>query len=174
MKIVVSPLRRVAEVVALHQPCALISLLDPATPFPAAAHPVARHLRVEVHDITDPEPGWTHPEQRHMREILDFLEAWSPSTAPLLVHCYAGISRSTATAFTAACLHNPGADEEALALALREASPTATPNRRLVALADAELGRGGRMVRAIEAIGKGEPTAILWEAEPFHLPSRHV
>lgn len=174
MKIVVCPLRRVPEIVTAHQPAALISLLDPASVFPAPQHPIARHLRVEINDIVEPEPGATHPETHHVQEILGFLEAWRPDEEALLVHCYAGISRSTATAFTAACLHNPGVDEAAIALALRAASPTATPNRRLVALADAELDRGGRMVRAVEAIGKGLPTAILWEAEPFHFPARHV
>lgn len=174
MKIVVCPLRRVPEIVTTHQPAALISLLDPDSAFPQPAPPIARHLRVEINDIVEPEPGFTHPETRHVLKILDFLEAWRPDREALLVHCYAGISRSTATAFTAACLHNPGVDEAAIAMALRAASPTATPNRRLVALADAELGRGGRMVRAVEAIGKGLPTAILWEAEPFHFPARHV
>ena len=73
----------------------------------------------------------------------------------MVVHCYAGISRSTASAFTSVCALNPHRDEESIAQALRRASPTATPNIRIVSLADRLLGRQGRMVAAIETIGRG-------------------
>jgi predicted protein tyrosine phosphatase len=86
--------------------------------------------------------------------------------APLVVHCYAGVSRSTAAAFASVCALNPRSKETAIAAALRRASPTATPNSRIVALADELLGRQGRMIRAAEAIGPGIVTA---EAEPFRL-----
>ena len=66
-----------------------------------------------------------------------------------MVHCYAGISRSTAGAFVTACALNPQRDEMTIARALRDASPTATPNIRIVSLADRMLGRDGRMVAAI-------------------------
>jgi predicted protein tyrosine phosphatase len=77
-----------------------------------------------------------------------------------------GISRSTASAFAGVCAVNPARDEISIAQALRRASPTATPNIRIVSLADRLLGRDGRMVAAIEAIGRGELTA---EAAPFRL-----
>jgi predicted protein tyrosine phosphatase len=83
-----------------------------------------------------------------------------------VVHCYAGISRSTASAFASVCALNPHRDEESIAQALRRASPTATPNIRIVSLADQLLGRGGRMVAAIETIGRGE---IALEGTPFRL-----
>ena len=54
------------------------------------------------------------------------------------------------------CALNPAIPEEDVALRLRAASPTATPNPRVVALADKALRRGGRMVAAIERIGRGE------------------
>ena len=60
-------------------------------------------------------------------------------------------------------------DEEEIALALRAASPTASPNRRFIALADAELARGGRMSRAIESIGRGGTWLEIGEAKPFTL-----
>ena len=108
---------------------------------------------------------------QRMRRILDFVGAWARDE-PILIHCYAGISRSTATAYITACLHNPGVDEQEIALALRAASPSAWPNRRFVALADAELGRGGRMSRAVEHIGEGHNWYDIGEAEPFALRSR--
>jgi hypothetical protein len=57
-------------------------------------------------------------------------------------------------------------DERAIAAALRRASPTATPNSRIVAIGDHLLARRGRMVRAVEAIGTG---VVAPEARPFRL-----
>jgi predicted protein tyrosine phosphatase len=173
MAIVVCALSRVPEMLAAHKPVKLISLLDPATPFPVPrAHKPARHLQVKMHDITSDLPGHTAPNSDIARDIIAFVSDWQRD-APLLVHCYAGISRSTATAFISACLHNPNADEAEIAAAIRAASPTATPNERLVAMADAELGRSGRMTRAVASIGRGFPTwPDIEEAEPFAIPSR--
>jgi predicted protein tyrosine phosphatase len=64
------------------------------------------------------------------------------------------------------CALNPHRDEASIARALRQASPTATPNIRIVTLADKLLGRQGRMVAAIETIGRGNLTT---EAVPFGL-----
>jgi len=86
------------------------------------------------------------------------------------VHCWAGISRSTAAAYTALCAINPEASEALIATRLREASPTAYPNRLMIRLADAALGRRGRMVAAIEGIGRG---VVAGEAAPFSLPADH-
>ena len=88
----------------------------------------------------------------------------------MVVHCWAGISRSTAAAFAALCAINPGVDEELIARRLREASPTAYPNRLMIRLADAALGRRGRMVEAIEGIGRG---VVALEAVPFSLRADH-
>jgi predicted protein tyrosine phosphatase len=82
------------------------------------------------------------------------------------MHCYAGISRSTAGAYVAACLLNPQREEHAIAQELRRASPTATPNPRIVALADRALGRDGRMSAAIDRIGRG---VMAYEGDPFRL-----
>ena len=72
------------------------------------------------------------------------------------------------SAFITACVHNPKADEEEIAQSIRNASPTASPNARLVGHADALLGRGGRMSKAIEAIGRGD---VSDEARAFSIPS---
>jgi predicted protein tyrosine phosphatase len=100
-----------------------------------------------------------------MAELIAFARDWG-GRGPMVVHCWAGISRSTAAAFTALCLVNPGLPEDHIARALREASPTAYPNRLMVRLADAALARQGRMVRAVEAMGRGVPAH---EAVPFSL-----
>jgi predicted protein tyrosine phosphatase len=87
----------------------------------------------------------------------------------MVIHCYAGISRSTASAYAAACAVNPDRDEMEIAQNLRRASRTAMPNSLIVALADDILGREGRMIAAIEAIGPGD---LAMEADPFVLDVR--
>ncbi|TIX80640.1 MAG: protein tyrosine phosphatase, partial [Mesorhizobium sp.] len=85
---------------------------------------------------------------------------------PLVVHCYAGISRSTASAYIIAAALAPKRCEVELAETLRALSPTATPNPRLIAVADTLLDRNGRMIGAIQAIGRG---ADAFEGTPFEL-----
>jgi predicted protein tyrosine phosphatase len=84
----------------------------------------------------------------------------------MVVHCFAGISRSTAGAFVAACAINPDRDEREIAQAIRNASSTAQPNARIVSIADRLLKRHGRMVRAVETLG---PAEIASEGIPFRL-----
>lgn len=171
MAIIVCPLSRAPSIARDRSPSHVVSLLDPGTAFPTLAGYDERHLRLPVHDIEAEAEGLDAVDGVRMRRILDFVTGWGRDD-PILIHCYAGISRSTATAFITACAHNAHADEEEIALALRAASPTASPNRRFVALADAELGRSGRMSRAIDRIGRGPSWYEIGEAQPFTLASR--
>jgi predicted protein tyrosine phosphatase len=125
----------------------------------------ADHLILGMDDINMPMDGYVAPADEHVAKLLGFVRGWDRAT-PLVVHCYAGISRSTAGAYVAACALNPHRDELAIAQALRHASATATPNLRIVSLADRLLGRSGRMIAAIETIGPG---AVAVEAIPFRL-----
>jgi len=126
------------------------------------------HLHIDVDDITCPIDGYNHPCENHVARLMQFVKSWDRS-APMVIHCYAGISRSTASAYAAACALNPEREEIAIAQELRRASPTAMPNRLIIALADRILGRSGRMIAAIESIGPGE---IAYEADPFRLDLR--
>ncbi|MGD9815741.1 MAG: tyrosine phosphatase family protein [Hyphomonadaceae bacterium] len=173
MTILVCPLSRAPDVARAHQVSHAVSLLDPNTPFPVIKHVGTRHLCIEVHDIEHEIDGLDPLCDARIKRMLDFVGGWD-RTQPILIHCYAGISRSTATAYITACAQNPGADEEQIALALRQASPTASPNRRFIAMADAELGRSGRMTRAIERIGRGPNWYDVGEAAPFSMPSRYA
>jgi predicted protein tyrosine phosphatase len=123
------------------------------------------HLWLRLHDISAPLDGYIVPGEEHVAELLGFVRRWD-RRAPLVVHCYMGISRSTASAFASVCALNPHRDEATIAQALRRASPTATPNPRIVALADRLLCRRGRMVAAIETIGCG---VVASAASPFRL-----
>jgi len=171
MPIIVCPLSKAAQLAREHEVSHVVSLLDPDTPFPMMREVGERHLRLEVHDIEAPSDGMDICCTDRMKMILDFVRGWRRD-APILIHCYAGLSRSTATAFITACAHNPDADEHEIALALRTASPHASPNRHFVALADTCLGRDGRMVRAVERIGRGASWYDIGENTPFTLASR--
>lgn len=123
------------------------------------------HLVLSMDDISEPRDGYELPAINQIETLIEFATSWDRA-APLVVHCFAGISRSTAGAFVAACAINPGRDETAIACAIRQASPTAVPNRRIVTLADDILGRNGRMRHAVESIGAGE---VAYEGTPFRL-----
>ena len=125
----------------------------------------SNHLILGMDDITSEMDGYVTPCEEHVGRLLSFVRGWDRAR-PLVMHCYAGISRSTAGAYVAACALNAERSELTIARELRGTSTTATPNARLVSLADRMLGRDGRMVAAIESIGRG---IVAYEAEPFRL-----
>ena len=123
------------------------------------------HLRIAMDDITEQLDGFVAPNEEHVAQVLAFVRSWNRN-APLVVHCYAGISRSTASAFAAVCMLNPHRDEVSIARQIRAASPIASPNRLIVGLADKALGREGRMLRALDEMGPGSMTV---EGRPFRI-----
>ncbi len=162
----VCSLALIAETVESSGARSLVTLLRHGTEIerPTAIHP-SRHLHLEFSDIVEATPGQVLPDASHLDELLGFVQAWDRA-APMLIHCFAGVSRSTAAAYIAACALAPKRDEFAIARSLREASPTASPNPLLVALADRALGRRGRMSEAIAEIGRGQDC---FEGQPFAL-----
>jgi predicted protein tyrosine phosphatase len=144
----------------------LLTLLSPDyPPVDWSAFACERHIRLAFHDIIEPMPGLVAPDRDMMQAVLDFGRLGAPQRA-LLIHCWAGISRSNAAAFAIACDRNPGFERD-IAAELRRRSPSATPNRLMVRLADDLLERDGRMVEAIDGIGRG---AEAREGEPYELP----
>ena len=125
----------------------------------------ANHLKVSMDDITEHMDGFMAPSDAHIEKVLNFVRGWDRS-APMVVHCYAGISRSTASAFAAVCMLNPHRDEISIAKLIRAASPIAQPNRLIVGLADSLLGRDGRMLRALDEMGPG---SMMVEGRPFRV-----
>lgn len=167
--IIVSPLSRVEDTVAATRVSHLITLINTDTPVPTPPSIGRdRHLRLGMNDICEPAEGLVVPCEDHVAELVRFALCWDRN-APLLIHCWAGISRSTAAAFVTLCALDPDADERHLARKLRKASPTANPNRRLVQLGDIVLARSGRMIEAVEGIGRG---AIAEEGQVFALSVR--
>ncbi len=145
----------------------LVTLINAemAVPTPEGI-PSDRHLFLAFNDIVDPVAGLVPPGQEHVEDFITFIRAWDRKD-PMVIHCWAGISRSTAGAYVAACALNPAADEYRLAALLRENSPSATPNARIVSMGDKLLGREGRMIDAIRGIGRG---ADAYEGTPFVMP----
>ena len=162
----VCSLAKLEETVARSSAQRVLSLLAAGTEVTRPAS-ISRenHLHLVMHDIAVAQDGMTMPGEDHVHNLLDFARKWDRAK-PMVVHCYAGISRSTASAYIIAAALAPKRDEMELAQTLRKLSPSATPNPRLIAVADTLLSRQGRMIEAIEAIGRG---ADAFEGTPFVL-----
>ena len=112
------------------------------------------HLLLDVDDIAEPIEGYVAPGEEHVGDLIRFARAW-PLKAARGALGYAGIQPLDREAFVTACVVNPQRDEAQIARAIRDASPTAMPNIRIVTLADRLLGRDGRMVAAVRGMGPG-------------------
>jgi predicted protein tyrosine phosphatase len=134
----------------------VLSILDPGYPDPEdfAAYAPHHRLTLRFDDIIDPIPGMMLPERRHIEELLQFGEGLPAGEGDplghLLVHCHAGISRSTASMATLLAEARPDADEDAIFVHIREIRPQAWPNSRMIAMADELLGRSGRLTAALQ------------------------
>jgi hypothetical protein len=170
MSIIVCGLSHLPALMTSRRPSHLVTLLDPASMIETpAGHDPALHLKLGINDITGPARGLVPPDETSVNRLLDFGRTWN-GEAPMIIHCWAGVSRSTASAFILACERAPDQDEAQLASQMRRLAPHAYPNRRLVALADRLMGRQGRMVEAVEAMGEND---FLVDSRPFELPVRH-
>ncbi len=157
--ILVAPLSAVEETIRVYRPSHLVTLLSPEHMIetPPGIDP-ARHLRLAVNDVAEAWAAEVPPAPHHIEQLLEFGRAWA-GEAPMLLHCWAGISRSTAAAYILLCDRlGPGSEYE-IARALRARAPHAFPNPLLVSLADRALAREGRMVEAVRAIGRGKIVA---------------
>lgn len=166
--VLVCPLSHIDDVIAQRSASHLISLLGPDYMIaPHRAIEASNHLRVEVHDIAEVLPGQVEPQRRHAERVLAFAGGWDRAR-PLVIHCWAGISRSTASMFMILCKLNPDVPEVRILREMRRLAPHIAPNRLLVAHADDLLGRSGRMVDAVDLIG---PAIAASEGFPFDLPA---
>lgn len=165
----VCPLSRLEETVSRTGAGRLVTLLsaDMDMARPASIAP-QDHLHLRMNDIAELRDGLTLPGEVHVRRLLDFAREWDRAT-PMVIHCYAGVSRSTAAAYIVAAALNPALNEAKLAATLRWLSPSATPNSRLIEVADALLGREGRMIAAIKGVGRGADAfeGDVFELDPF-------
>lgn len=148
----------------------LVTIINPSMmPDTPPGLDASRHLRIACSDILHPIEGRICPRREQVEGLITFVRDWN-HRGSLVIHCLAGVSRSTAAAYIGLCALNETVSELEIARRLRRASPTATPNRLLVGFGDEALGRGGRMLQAVADIGVGEGDGS--EAIPFSIPSR--
>lgn len=145
----------------------VLSMLDPGTPQPDAFGEFGEHARLEMrfHDVIEDEPHRPGPQVEHVERLLAFgrdLLAEPPADAHLLVHCWAGVSRSTAAMTLLLAQARPDRSAaEALAQVVK-IRPVAWPNLRMIEIGDRMLGRNGDLVRAAHA-----RYAAVLEEQPF-------
>lgn len=166
--IIVSPLHVVENLVETRGIGRVLGLLAGCNEHPELPELAAsgNHLKLTMHDIAVPLDGMTVPGAEHVERLIAFISDWDRKK-PMLIHCWAGISRSTASAYIAQCMLSQNKSEEELANQLRQVSPSATPNPLIIAHADTILGRNGRMEQAIDNIGRG---ANAFEGNVFDWP----
>ena len=165
--ILVTPLSAIEGTIRRYRPSHMVTLLSPEHMIetPEGVMPEF-HLRLAVNDVADPAFGDMPPDAHHIEKLIGFGRGW-PGEAPMLVHCWAGVSRSTAAAYILLCDRFGAGCEDEVATALRLRAPHAFPNALMVRLADRALARRGRMIEAIEALGRG---CIVAEGECVELP----
>jgi predicted protein tyrosine phosphatase len=157
--IVVCPLADIAETAVRHGARHMISLIAERQDFHRPGLIAAdRHLKLAMNDIAFAGTGdLIAPSEAHVESLIAFVRQWDQS-APIVVHCWMGVSRSPAAAVIAALSLDPQEDDFELAARLRKVAPHATPNARLIEIGDRMLGRNGRLVAAVKGIGRGAET----------------
>ncbi len=128
---------------------ALISIGDPGQRRPSGFEKIATRLRLEFHDVLQDTEADTAPCQQDVERLIRFAQHHEHTSRTVLVHCEAGISRSTAAALILfAVWLGAGAEEDAVARVF-EVVPEARPNATLVRLADELLQRNGALIAAV-------------------------
>jgi predicted protein tyrosine phosphatase len=131
----------------------VLSILDPGWPVPSAFGSFGEHERLELrfHDVIKEAPGVIAPAPEHIERLLAFgrdLIAEPRETAHLLVHCHAGVSRSTASMAVILAEAMPTSPASAAFDEVLHIRPGAWPNLRIIEIADALLKRRGELVAA--------------------------
>lgn len=131
----------------------VLSILDPEWPEPEAFQDFDPHFRATLrfHDAIEPGPGVVLPQKSDVETILAFGRD-AGDVRHLLIHCHAGISRSTAAMLMILAAAHPQESEDAVVERLIEIRPQAWPNSRMIAFADELLGREGRLSAAVAGV----------------------
>ena len=92
------------------------------------------------------------PRRQDVEAILNFGRDVGDDLRHLLIHCHAGISRSTAAMMMILAQAFPSENEDAIADRLVNIRPQAWPNSLMIAFADELLDRKGRLRAAVKKI----------------------
>lgn len=129
----------------------VLSILDPGwpEPQPLSIFSVNRRLKLRFHDIIETQPGWTAPERWDVELLLAFARDVTVSREThLLIHCHAGVSRSTAAAALVMAQTRPDRTADEVLQEVVRLRPRAWPNLRMLELGGEILGRRGEIVEA--------------------------
>ncbi len=88
------------------------------------------------------------PDRNAVYRILLFSQAFTAKDR-ILIHCRAGVSRSTAIACAVLAQHSPAGKEKEVVAHVRTLRPFMVPNFLIIRLADDILQRGGNLVTAV-------------------------
>ncbi len=135
----------------------VLSILDPTHPVPEAFGSFGEHAKLELRffDVIEDVPDEPGPQPSDAQGLLAFGRDLLAEPRPerhLLVHCHAGISRSTAAMALILAQAMPEETAEAVIAGVHAIREKAWPNLRLMELGDAALNRGGALVRATHAL----------------------
>ena len=134
----------------------VLSILDPEWPAPEIFGTYGEHTKLELrfHDILEPDPGRLPPQRSHVTQLLEFgrnLDS-EPGQAHVLVHCHAGVSRSSASLALLIAQAAPERPAETIFADILAVRPQIWPNLRIIELGDEMLGRNGALVAAVAGI----------------------
>jgi predicted protein tyrosine phosphatase len=135
----------------------VLSILDPDWPVPEVFGTYGEHAKLELrfHDIIEDTPGEMPPQPFHVEQLLEFgrtLDNEPAGKAHLLVHCHAGVSRSSASMALLIAQALPNRPAEAVFADVLAIRPQIWPNLRIIEMGDALLGRNGALVAAVAGI----------------------
>jgi predicted protein tyrosine phosphatase len=133
----------------------VLSILDPDTPDPPAFSAFAPHHRLALrfHDIIETLPDRLAPARADVERLLAFGHELSDTSGNhLLIHCHAGVSRSTASAALILAQARPDRAARDALEAVAQLRPRAWPNLRILEFGDELLSRNGEIVAAAAAI----------------------
>jgi predicted protein tyrosine phosphatase len=126
----------------------VVSILDPAAPEPLELRGLrADVLTLRFDDVIVPGGTFRPPAREDIERLLTFDRGHRPSDR-LVIHCTAGISRSTAALVILLAQRRRQAEAEIFA-ELRTIRPRAWPNSLMIALADDLLAADGRLIREL-------------------------
>jgi predicted protein tyrosine phosphatase len=133
----------------LAQAARIVSILDPGTRAPVELREFEeKTLHLEFDDVIAPMMSTdVLPDALHVEAILDFDRGARPDDR-LVVHCHAGISRSTASFVIMLAQRRPNTEASIFA-ELRSIRARSWRNARIIMLADDVLGTGGSLTREL-------------------------
>ena len=111
-----------------------------------------KQLILRFDDINEPIDDYVIPQMSHIKRALDFADKIEDGS--LLVHCHAGISRSSAIALAVIAKRLGSGKEEEAIKTLEDINPNCRPNNSMVEMTDELLERDGKLYdKVFEVLG---------------------